>query len=115
MPYVTLVRDGKTPSAIPAPNMVHHNFMVSNFGADGGCLDNDDGSSFYNIYENFCVYGAYRWKTSCTEPFVLRNPSQVGTSRILMGTLSTRMATCTYTPPSMALVAWTLALRSYPC
>ena len=24
----------------------------------GGCLDNDDGSSWYNIYENFCVYGA---------------------------------------------------------
>lgn len=78
MPYVTLVRDGQTPSAIPAPNKVHHNFLVANYGADGerisgsasashagmptrssagGCLDNDDGSSFYDIVSNFCVYG----------------------------------------------------------
>ena len=35
MPFVTLVGDGKTPSAIPAPNRVHHNFIVANYGADG--------------------------------------------------------------------------------
>jgi hypothetical protein len=46
MPFVTLVRDGVTPSAIPAANLVHHNFIVANYGADGGCLDNDDGSSW---------------------------------------------------------------------
>lgn len=35
MPYVTMVRDGVTPSAIPAINNVHHNFVVNNYGADG--------------------------------------------------------------------------------
>jgi len=43
MPYVTLVGDGVTPSAIPAFNDVHHNMIVANYAADGGCLDNDDG------------------------------------------------------------------------
>ena len=47
MPYVTMVRDGVTPSSIPAFNDVHHNFIVANYAADGGCLDNDDGSAWY--------------------------------------------------------------------
>jgi hypothetical protein len=60
MPYLTLVRDGVTPSVIPAFNQVSRNFIVANYGADGGCLDNDDGSSFYNITQNFCVYGGQK-------------------------------------------------------
>jgi hypothetical protein len=28
--------------------------------ADGGCLDNDDGSSYYHIHHNFCVYGGHK-------------------------------------------------------
>ena len=43
LPYLTTVRDGVTPSTIPAMNNVHHNFIVANYAADGGCLDNDDG------------------------------------------------------------------------
>lgn len=31
--------------------------QVANYAADGGCLDNDDGSSYYNIHHNYCVYG----------------------------------------------------------
>ena len=43
LPYITDIRDGKTPSTIPAWNDMHHNFIVANYAADGGCLDNDDG------------------------------------------------------------------------
>jgi hypothetical protein len=52
MPYVTMVRDGVTPSSIPAFNDVHHNMIVANYAADGGCLDNDDGSCWYRIHDN---------------------------------------------------------------
>lgn len=55
MPYVTSIADGKTLSAIPAFNVASRNFIVANYGADGGCLDNDDGSSWYRIEDNFCV------------------------------------------------------------
>jgi hypothetical protein len=40
MPFVTMVRDGVTPSSIPADNTFHHSFVVANYAADGGCLDN---------------------------------------------------------------------------
>ena len=46
LPYITTVRNG-TASTIPAFNEAHHNFIVANYAADGGCLDNDDGSSYY--------------------------------------------------------------------
>ena len=54
--YVTDVRNG-TPSVVPATTTIHHNFIVADFDADGGMVDNDDGSSFYDIYSNFGVYG----------------------------------------------------------
>eukprot|EP00041_Stephanoeca_diplocostata_P024838 m.639093 g.639093 ORF g.639093 m.639093 type:complete len:968 (-) comp22611_c1_seq2:259-3162(-) len=60
LPYITTVRDGITPSTIPAVNDVHHNFIVANYAADGGCLDNDDGSSYYDIHHNFCVFGGHK-------------------------------------------------------
>jgi len=60
MPYLTTFRDGVTPSVIPAWNDVHHNFIVANYHADGGCLDNDDGSAWYKIHHNFCVFGGHK-------------------------------------------------------
>ena len=60
LPYITKVRDGKTPSTVPAVNNVHNNFIVANYAADGGCLDNDDGSSYYDIHHNFCVFGGHK-------------------------------------------------------
>jgi len=42
LPYETTVRDGSTVSKRPAANVAERNFIVSNYGADGGCLDNDD-------------------------------------------------------------------------
>ena len=35
LPYITTIRDGVTPSTIPAFNNVHKNFIVANYAADG--------------------------------------------------------------------------------
>jgi hypothetical protein len=60
LPYVTDIGDGSTPSTVPAVNDVHRNLIVANYGADGGCLDNDDGSSYYDIHHNVCFYGGHK-------------------------------------------------------
>lgn len=59
-PYVTTVGDGRTQSATPAYSRLHHNFIVANYAADGGCFDNDDGSSYYREEFNFCVFGGMK-------------------------------------------------------
>merc|ERR1712194_109874 len=59
LPYITTINDG-TPSTVPKRNDVHNNFIVANYAADGGCLDNDDGSAYYDIHHNFCVYGGHK-------------------------------------------------------
>jgi hypothetical protein len=48
------------PSAVPLYNEMHHNFLVANYGADGGCFDNDDGSAWYKMYYNFCPFGGHK-------------------------------------------------------
>lgn len=53
-PFLTDVRDG-TPSWVPAPTEVDRNFIIANYGGSQG-FDNDDGSSFYRIHDNF-IYG----------------------------------------------------------
>lgn len=58
LPYVTDVRQPGVASTLPAWNDFERNFIVSNYGADGGCFDNDDGSSFYELHHNLCVFGA---------------------------------------------------------
>lgn len=58
-PYLTEVRNG-TASLVPLENVITKNFMVANYGSNGGCIDNDDGSSFYNITYNFFVYGGHK-------------------------------------------------------
>ena len=55
-PFLTAVRDGKTPSFVPAYNVIRSNFIVSNYGAGFG-VDNDDTSSYYNITSNFFYLG----------------------------------------------------------
>lgn len=52
--------DGKTLSAQPAYSRLHHNFIVANYAADGGCFDNDDSSSWYLEQQNFCVFGGMK-------------------------------------------------------
>jgi len=53
------MRDGKTPSLIPLYNEIHHNFFICNYGSNL-CIDNDDGSSYYQIHHNFEVYGGHK-------------------------------------------------------
>jgi hypothetical protein len=57
LPYVTDVRQPGVPSTLPAWNEFEQNFIVCNYAADGGCFDNDDGSSFYEMHHNLCVFG----------------------------------------------------------
>jgi len=59
-PYVTFVRDGETPSAIPAFLTIARNLIVSNYEATAGCVDTDDGSSWLRVESNFCVYGGHK-------------------------------------------------------
>jgi hypothetical protein len=54
--FLTTVATGK-PSIVPAETNIHNNFIVSDYDANGGMIDNDDGSSFYNEYNNFGIYG----------------------------------------------------------
>ena len=44
-PYFTDVPP--VPSAEPLYSRLHNNYIVANYAADGGCYDNDDGSSWY--------------------------------------------------------------------
>ena len=60
LPYFTDIADGSTPSTVPAFTEAHHNLVVANYGADGGCFDNDDGSSYYRIHHNVCYFGGHK-------------------------------------------------------
>ena len=62
-----------TMSVLMVPTIIAHvqvtnNFIVCNYAADGGCLDNDDGSSYYSIRSNFCVYGKRVPLPVCSAP-----------------------------------------------
>jgi hypothetical protein len=59
-PFLTTVRDGKTPSLRPKTNTLSRNFVMANYDANGGCFDNDDGSAWYDITENVCCYGGHK-------------------------------------------------------
>lgn len=45
---------------MPAETSITQNFIVSNNEADGGAVDNDDGSSYYSEQRNFYVYGGFK-------------------------------------------------------
>lgn len=60
-PYLTTVgTNGTRLSAEPAYSRLQNNFIVANYAANGGCFDNDDGSSWYLEQNNFCVYGGMK-------------------------------------------------------
>lgn len=50
-PFLTTLRDGKTPSFDPKPRQIDNNFIIANYGASQG-VDNDDGSSWFHIRHN---------------------------------------------------------------
>ena len=49
------VSDQKNPNYDAALSDISFNFIIANYGGSQG-FDNDDGSSFYNIHDNF-IYG----------------------------------------------------------
>jgi hypothetical protein len=56
VPYITNLRTGKA-SIVPADRRIHHNFVIANYNSEGA-IDTDDGSAYYQVYENFFAYGA---------------------------------------------------------
>jgi len=58
-PYLTDVPPGP-PTSEPLYSRLHNNFIVANYAADGGCFDNDDGSSWYLEQSNLCIYGGMK-------------------------------------------------------
>jgi|TARA_B110000902_G_scaffold255806_1_gene321638 hypothetical protein len=57
--YISKVFDG-TPSYKAATNNVNKNFIIANYGSSQG-FDTDDGSSWYDIHDNF-FFMADAWK-----------------------------------------------------
>jgi len=50
-PFLTSLKDGKTPSFDPLPRIIRNNFIIANYNAAQG-VDNDDGSSWFHIHHN---------------------------------------------------------------
>ena len=55
VPYITNIRTGK-PSIIPEVRKIHNNFILATYFSQQA-IDTDDGSAYYDVYENFFVYG----------------------------------------------------------
>ena len=58
-PYVTTMRDGKTPSAIPADSLISRNLLINGYRAVWP-VDHDDGSGYYTQSDNVLVYGGFK-------------------------------------------------------
>ena len=57
-PFLTDIND-RSGSLIPAFNEFHHNLIIGNYGSSL-CIDNDDGSAFYHLHDNYLVYGGHK-------------------------------------------------------
>ncbi len=55
-PYITVLRDGETPSITPADTQIHHNFVLGSYHTQEA-IDNDDASEYFETFSNFFVYG----------------------------------------------------------
>lgn len=58
-PYLTRVRDGKTPSLDSAVSNLTRNFLINNYHSTWP-IDHDDGSCYYYDTYNYLVYGGYK-------------------------------------------------------
>ena len=58
-PYLTKVKDGVTPSLIPATSYMTKNFFINNYHSTFP-IDHDDGTGYYYDSYNFLVYGGYK-------------------------------------------------------
>ena len=59
VPYLTMVKDGKTPSLTPSENKINQNFLINNYHSTWP-IDHDDGSCYYLDTYNFMVYGGFK-------------------------------------------------------
>eukprot|EP01084_Bolivina_argentea_P030674 56800_1 len=59
--YVTKVRNG-SPSTTKQYDYITQNFMIGNYNT-GWTIDNDDGSSYYKIFNNFLIYAGHAMKS----------------------------------------------------
>jgi hypothetical protein len=55
VPYITEAPGGVA-TIIPRKRKIHHNFIIGNYNSQE-CIDTDDGSSYYDVYENVLAYG----------------------------------------------------------
>jgi len=55
VPYITTIRTG-VPSIIPAVRNIHNNFILATYFSQQA-IDTDDGSAYYEVYDNFFAYG----------------------------------------------------------
>jgi hypothetical protein len=39
------------------PRNISHNMLVGNYGGSNGCVDNDDGSLWFDNNNNYATYG----------------------------------------------------------
>jgi hypothetical protein len=61
VPYLVNWPNGTVSQGIkPFFDDISRNFIVAGGGANGGSLDNDDGSSFYHDHDSFYVYGGHK-------------------------------------------------------
>ena len=44
------------------PRNISHNMLVGNYGGGNGCVDNDDGSLWFNTHDSCHVYGHQKFK-----------------------------------------------------
>ena len=58
-PFITTVKDGKTPSLDPATSFITRNFLINNYHSTWP-IDHDDGSCYYEDTFNYLVYGGYK-------------------------------------------------------
>jgi hypothetical protein len=61
VPYITTLRTGKA-SIIPADRHIHHNFVLGTYNVQAA-IDTDDGSSYYQTYDNFLAYAGNGMKS----------------------------------------------------
>ena len=56
VPYITEIRAPGKPSIIPATRAIHGNLVLATYFSFGA-IDTDDGSAYYDVYDNFFIYG----------------------------------------------------------
>lgn len=62
VPYITDVRTPGVASIVPATRAIHRNLIIANYFSFGA-IDTDDGSSYFDVHDNFLAYGEHGLKS----------------------------------------------------